>query len=107
LAIAQSQSFRVELVQQDLWLKGRLKPVETSYALELCCMGGTREYILNQITAWVTDGPGQEDVPQSTPYWIYGLPGIGKTSLAHSICEKLDGRKQFAGAFSVGEMTQI
>jgi len=40
-----------------------------------------------------------KDVDQSTPYWVYGLPGIGKTSLAHSICEKLDERKQFAGVF--------
>jgi len=62
-------------------------------------MEGTRESILNQIIAWVTNGPGQEGVDQSTPYWIYGLPGIGKTSLAHSLCEKLDKRKQFAGAF--------
>jgi len=62
-------------------------------------MEGTRESILNRIIAWVTNGPGQEDVLQSTPYWIYGLPGIGKTSLAHSICEKLDQRKLFAGAF--------
>jgi len=97
--MAQSQSFCVELVQQDLWLKGRLKPVETSYDLELCCMGGTRESVLNEITAWVTNGPGQEGVLQRTPYWIYGLPGIGKTSLAHSICSKLDERKQLAGAF--------
>jgi len=59
-------------------------------------MDGTREFILDQIMAWVTNGPG---VDQSTPYWIYGLPGIGKTSLAHSICEKLEERKQFAGAF--------
>jgi len=97
--IGLSQSFRVELVQQDLWLKGRLKPVETIYDLELCCMGGTRGSILNQITAWVTNGQGQEDILPSTPYWIYGLPGIGKTSLAHSICRKLDEQKQLAGAF--------
>jgi len=62
-------------------------------------MEGTRESILNQIIAWVTNAPGQKHVDQSTPYWIYGLPGIGKTSLAHSICEKLNERKQFAGAF--------
>jgi len=62
-------------------------------------MDGTREFILDQIIGWVTNGPGQEDVDRSTPYWIYGLPGIGKTSLAHSICEKFDERKQFAGAF--------
>jgi len=62
-------------------------------------MEGTRKSILNRIIAWVTSEPGQEDVLQGTPYWIYGSPGIGKTSLAHSICEKLDERKQFAGAF--------
>jgi len=62
-------------------------------------MEGTRKSILDQIIAWVTNGPGQGGVDRSTPYWIYGLPGIGKTSLAHSICVKLDGRKQFAGAF--------
>jgi len=32
-------------------------------------------------------------------YWVYGLPGIGKTSLAHSICETLDERNQLVGAF--------
>jgi len=62
-------------------------------------MPGTRKSILDQIIAWVTNGPGQEDVDQSTPYWIYGSPGIGKTSLAHSICGELDDRNQFAGAF--------
>jgi len=62
-------------------------------------MEGTRGSILDQIIAWVTNGPGHEDVDHSTPYWIYGLPGIGKTALAHSICERLDERNQFAGAF--------
>jgi len=62
-------------------------------------MEGTRKSTLNRIIAWVTNKPGQKDVLQSTPYWIYGLPGIGKTSLAHSICKKIDKRKQFAGAF--------
>jgi len=98
-AIAQAQSSHVELVQQDNWLNRRLKPVETSYDQKFCCMEGTRESILNQIIAWVTNGPGHEGVGQSTPYWIYGLPGIGKTSLAHSLCKKFDEGKQFAGAF--------
>ena len=59
-------------------------------------MEGTRESILNQITAWVTNGFGQKG---SNVYWIYGLPGIGKTSLAHSICERLDKGKQLVGGF--------
>ena len=32
-------------------------------------------------------------------YWIHGLPGIGKTLLAHSICEKLHNKQRLAGAF--------
>ena len=97
LVIAQSQSSHVELVWQDHWLKEQLKPVETSYNWEFCCMDGTCRFILDQIITWVTNGLGQGDIPQSIPYWIYSFPGIGKTSLAHSICERLDERKQFAG----------
>src|SRR5258706_5795698 len=92
--IVYSQWFRVEIVQQDLWLKERLKPTRSGYNRTLCCMGGTRESILDEITAWV----GNESGPNNT-YWIYGLPGIGKTSLAHSICQTLDERNQLVGAF--------
>ena len=97
--VGYSHWFRVELVQQDLWFRKRLKPVKTGYNRTLCCMEGTRESILKKITDWVSDGPGQNNVLQSNTYWIYGLPGIGKTSLAHSICETFDDRKQLIGAF--------
>ena len=92
--IVYSQPVRVELVQQDLLLKERLKPTRSGYNQSFCCMKGTREPILNEIIAWVANGPG----PSST-YWVHGLPGIGKTSLAHSICEALDERNQLVGAF--------
>src|SRR5258706_9035868 len=49
--------------------------------------------------AWVADPQGKNDRPRSNTYWIYGLPGIGKTSLAHSICASLHDRGQLAGAF--------
>ena len=45
----------------------------------------------------MTNGPGQKDM--SNTYWIYGLPGIGKTSLAHSICAILHDKKHLAGGF--------
>ena len=54
-------------------------------------MEGTRNSILEQIMAWVADG--------KNTYWIYGVPGIGKTSLAHSICASLDDQGQLAGVF--------
>jgi len=93
LSIDHSQQFRVE---QRLLLS-RLKDVKTGYDRDLCCMDGTRKYILKRIIAWVSDGLEQTDRPNT--YWIYGLPGIGKTSLAHSICASLHDKEQLAGAF--------
>jgi Cdc6-like AAA superfamily ATPase len=62
-------------------------------------MEGTRQSILNQIMAWVTSPQETNAAPRSNTYWFYGSPGIGKTSLAHSICENLHKRKHLAGAF--------
>ena len=80
-------------IEQEFLLT-RLKRVETGYDLALCCMEGTRETLLNQIIAWAANESNTSNV-----YWIYGLPGIGKTSLAHSICEKLHNAQRLAGAF--------
>jgi len=60
-------------------------------------MEGTRKSLLEQIMAWVTNGLEQTD--RRNTYWIYGLPGIGKTSLAHSICASLHDKEQLVGAF--------
>ena len=62
-------------------------------------MDGTRQSLLNQVTDWVANKSGQENVPQRNAYWFYGSPGIGKTSLAHSICANLHKQKHLAGAF--------
>ena len=76
---------------------GRLKGVKIGYDRDLCCMEGTRKSLLEQIIAWVTNGLEQPD--RRNTYWIYGLPGIGKTSLAHSICASLHDKEQLAGEF--------
>jgi len=93
VSIDHSQQFHVE---QHLLL-GRLKDVKTTYAWDLCCMEGTRKSLLEKVIAWATNGLEQTD--QRNVYWIYGLPGIGKTSLAHSICASLHDKEQLAGAF--------
>src|SRR5258706_12044507 len=92
-----SQCVRVE--QQ--FLLERLEPVKTGagYDLDRRCMEGTRQSILNGIMEWVADPQGKNDEPRSNIYWFYGSPGIGKTSLAHSICASLHDRAQLAGAF--------
>ena len=60
-------------------------------------MEGTRKSFLEQLIAWATNGLEQPDGRNT--YWIYGLPGSGKTSLAHSICASLHDKEQLAGAF--------
>src|SRR5882757_10620845 len=84
-----------ERVEQELVFR-RLKPVEAGYHR---CMDGTRQSLLNQIIDWVPNKSGQENVLQRNAYWFYGSPGIGKTSLAHSICASLHARNHLAGAF--------
>ena len=82
-------------VDHELLLK-RLKQVPTNHNLGLCCMKGTREFLLNKIITWATAEPSQNE---GNTYWVYGLPGIGKTTLAHSISERLHERKQLAGVY--------
>src|SRR5882757_460218 len=86
-----------ERVEQEFLFR-RLKPVEAGYHLKLRCMDDTRKSLLNQTMDWVTNKSGQESVLQRNTYWFHGLPGIGKTSLAHSICANLDKRNHLAGA---------
>ena len=62
-------------------------------------MEGTRQSILKRTVAWVIDTQERNDAPRTNTYWFYGSPGIGKTSLAHSICAKLYDQGQLAGAF--------
>ena len=62
-------------------------------------MEGTRESRLKEIVNWVANKSEEKDVLQNNTYWIYGLPGIGKTSLAHTICAILHDQRQLAGAF--------
>jgi len=62
-------------------------------------MEGTRKSLLKKIVDWVANKSEEKDLLQSNTYWIYGLPGIGKTSLAHSICASLHDQGRLAGAF--------
>jgi hypothetical protein len=98
LPIVDSQKFGLERVEQELLLR-RLKPVETNYHRHFRCMDGTRESLLNQIMDWVANKSGQEDALQSNACWLHGSPGIGKTSLAHSVCANLHEQNHLAGAF--------
>jgi len=90
---------RAQKREEQEFLFRRLKPVETSYHRDLCCMDGTRQSLLNHVMVWVANNPAQENVLHSNVYWFYGLPGIGKTSLAHSICANLHEQSHLGGVF--------
>ena len=78
---------------------GRFNLVDASYNLNHCCMKGTRQYILDDIKEWVAARWEGYGASRGNIYWFYGSPGIGKTSLAHSICHNLHDTRQLAGAF--------
>ena len=82
-------------VEQEPLLR-RLHPVATNYHRDFGCADGTRKFLLNCLIDWSTKEPGQD---KSNLYWIYGLPGIGKTAVSHSICASLHQRNRLAGAF--------
>jgi hypothetical protein len=62
-------------------------------------MEDTRKSRLEEIADWVANESEEKNLLQSNTSWIYGSPGIGKTSLAHSICARLHDQRQLAGAF--------
>jgi len=95
--LARFHSQESHLEQQ--FLLERLEPIKAGYDLDLCCMEGTRQFILNQVMSWVTDTQEKSGASRRNTYWLYGSPGIGKTSLAHSICASIHDRGQLAGAF--------
>ena len=95
---AEQERAEKERAEKELLFR-RLTPVRTGYHRKFRCMDGTRQSLLNQVTNWVDNKLGQENVLQKNTYWFYGSPGIGKTSLAHSICANLDERNHLAGAF--------
>ncbi len=101
--IGDPQGFGVERVEREREEKEllfrHLMPVKMGYHRDLCCMDSTRQSLLNQITDWVANKSGQENVLQRNAYWLYGSPGIGKTSLAHLICASLHKQNHLAGAF--------
>jgi len=62
-------------------------------------MEGTHKSWIKEIVDWVDNKSEEKDPLQGNTYWIYSLPGISKTSLAHSICASLHDQGQLAGAF--------
>ncbi|CAE6488778.1 unnamed protein product [Rhizoctonia solani] len=57
------------------------------------CTKNTRTTILEKSMAW------SEGSECAKVYWMNGMAGTGKTTIAYSLCEKLEARKQLAASF--------
>ncbi|KIM29667.1 hypothetical protein M408DRAFT_22556 [Serendipita vermifera MAFF 305830] len=93
----------VSNIENDLLLK-RLGPVENAnYQGNRGCMDGTRTQVINDIFIRATEKIGNDVAPQcpnvDRMLWIYGMPGIGKSAIANSICRRLDEIKQLGRSF--------
>ncbi|KAF5317932.1 hypothetical protein D9619_012219 [Psilocybe cf. subviscida] len=59
------------------------------------CLQGTRRMVLTTIMGWAQDA----DPDRPPVFWLNGLAGIGKTTIAHTIASWLDEKNQLAGSF--------
>ncbi|EUC60431.1 vegetative incompatibility protein HET-E-1, putative, partial [Rhizoctonia solani AG-3 Rhs1AP] len=72
-----------------------LKPINPSgYDLNQACLDGTREALLNKIITWTQNRENSEAF-----MWISGQAGMGKTSVANTLCQRLDNVQALAGSF--------
>lgn len=63
------------------------------------CISGTRVQILDKFRNWVTIACTQTTLLTSQVFWIHGLAGTGKTSIAFSIVEEYKKTGQLAANF--------
>jgi NACHT domain len=101
---AQNSTRVTDLQTEDSRLLDRLNPVNAlSYYEGRSCMKDTRKSILDHIVAWAE--PPLENSNESNGstrhnmFWLYGSPGLGKTSIANSLCQRLHATGNLGGSF--------
>ncbi|CAE6483413.1 unnamed protein product [Rhizoctonia solani] len=71
----------------------QLRPMDPSgYDPDQACLEGTREAVLSKIITWTQNRDSSERF-----MWISGQAGMGKTSIATSLCQRLDNIGALAG----------
>ncbi|KAF5314461.1 hypothetical protein D9619_011746 [Psilocybe cf. subviscida] len=59
------------------------------------CMGGTRQTVVKTIDGWALNS----DFNRPPMFWLNGLAGIGKTTIAHTVATLMDEKHQLGGSF--------
>ncbi|TFK74127.1 hypothetical protein BDN72DRAFT_813343 [Pluteus cervinus] len=71
----------------------QLKPVEMS--LGTYCLPNTRILALEKLSTWAQGSPGTDQM-----FWLYGLAGTGKTTIAASFVQWLQSHKMLGAFFT-------
>ncbi|KAF9785184.1 hypothetical protein BJ322DRAFT_1211109 [Thelephora terrestris] len=76
-----------ELIDKTEWLVLNTCPrahgAGYQHGLRSGCLKGTRESVLDKVEQW------SDDFKQSPIFWLHGLAGTGKTTIAQTIAERL------------------
>ncbi|KAG8709400.1 hypothetical protein FRC08_018365 [Ceratobasidium sp. 394] len=84
----------LDIAQADM-IRSRLKPVDQAgYDPTRACMPDTRVTVIDDIATWI-----QESNRGRQLAWVHGLAGLGKSSIATSVCKQLDERDRLATSF--------
>jgi hypothetical protein len=65
----------------------------SSYGDATGCMEGTRVKVLEDLNTWASDANGHK------VYWMAGMAGIGKSTIAHTFCQMLEAKNMLSGSF--------
>ena len=89
---------------EKFWILDRLKPTPTAgFQADRSCMDGTRTSLLEHLVGWALNSTSPDIPPNNSiaasMYWLYGSPGLGKTSVAHSLCDRLHESRNLGGSF--------
>ncbi|KAG8729283.1 hypothetical protein FRC10_004118, partial [Ceratobasidium sp. 414] len=94
------EEFELGIIVQNLLegqprLLSELKPLgKAGYDISRTCLDGTRTGIIADITAWCERSNDSERL-----LWVHGHAGLGKSTIAASVCQKLDSLNMLAASF--------
>ncbi|KAG8770868.1 hypothetical protein FRC12_004010 [Ceratobasidium sp. 428] len=72
----------------------KLNPVgHAGFNPKQMCMSDTREAMIDEVVNWTNIDQGK------AVFWIYGFAGLGKTSVAASVCQRLQDQGTLAASF--------
>ena len=71
----------------------RAKAAEYRHSNRRGCLKGTRDTVLNEIESWA------KDFDQSPVFWLNGLAGTGKSTIAQTIAERLFAEGSLGASF--------